>query len=83
MSLGSWAAGWVAMQLSEADVNLDVLMRDVQLFVDGRVTAGAPPDDLPRLIGHRLTRGETASVSGPPARRAFWWPRTTERTRRW
>jgi len=31
MSLGSWAAGWIAMQLCEADVNLDVLMRDVQL----------------------------------------------------
>ncbi|MCC7122420.1 MAG: helix-turn-helix transcriptional regulator [Gammaproteobacteria bacterium] len=31
MSLGNWAAGWIAMQFCDTDVNLDALMRDVQM----------------------------------------------------
>jgi len=31
MALGHWAASWIAMQLGESDLNIDGLMRDVQM----------------------------------------------------
>lgn len=33
LALGNWAAGWVSMQMCETDLNIDALMRDVQLSI--------------------------------------------------